>query len=44
MIYTSPMPAPGLFVTNFPRMTVIGFLMIHPVYGLVVGALYDVWA
>ena len=38
------MTAPGLFVTNLPRMTVMGFLMVHLVYGLVVAALYDVWA
>ncbi len=38
------MPAPGLFVSNLPRMTVMGFLVIHLVYGLVVAALYDVWA
>ena len=38
------MQAPGLFVSNLPRMTVMGFLMIHLVYGLVVAALYDVWA
>ncbi len=38
------MTAPGLYVTNLPRMTVVGFLMVHLVYGLVVAALYDVWA
>ena len=38
------MKAPGLYVTNLPRMTVVGFLMVHLVYGLVVAALYDVWA
>ncbi len=38
------MTAPGLFVSNLPKMTVVGFLMVHLVYGLVVAALYDVWA
>ena len=44
LMRTGQMPAPGLFVTNLPRMTVMGFLMVHLVYGLVVAALYDVWA
>ena len=35
------MPAPGLFVRNFPPMTVMGFLMLHLVYRLVVALLYD---
>ena len=34
------MPAPGLYVRNFPAMTVMGFLMLHLVYGLVVALLY----
>ena len=38
------MAAPGLFVSNLPRMTMMGFLMVHLVYGLVVAALYEVWA
>lgn len=33
--------APGLFLRNFPQMTVMGFMMLHMVYGLVVGALYE---
>jgi len=43
LMRTGQMPAPGRFVTNLPRMTVMGFLMVHLVYGLVVAALYDVW-
>ena len=35
------MPAPGLYVRNFPAMTVMGFLMLHLVYGLVVALLYQ---
>ena len=38
------MTAPGPFVSNLPKPTVVGFLMVHLVYGLVVAALYDVWA
>ncbi len=44
LMRTGQMPAPGIFVSNLPMMTVMGFLMIHLVYGLVVAALYDVWA
>ncbi len=44
LMRTGQMPAPGLFVSNLPKMTVVGFLMVHLVYGLVVAALYDVWA
>ncbi len=44
LMRTGQMPAPGLFVSNFPKPTVVGFLMVHLVYGLVVGALYEVWA
>ncbi len=36
--------APGLFVRNFPPMTVMGFMMLHMIYGLVVGALYEALA
>ncbi len=35
------MPAPGLYVRNFPPMTVMGFLMLHLVYGLVVALVYE---
>ncbi|MEE9286130.1 MAG: hypothetical protein V3V35_10455 [Dehalococcoidia bacterium] len=38
------MTAPGPFLTNFPMMTVMGFLMLHLVYGVLVGVLYDAWA
>ena len=34
-------PAPGLYVRNFPALTVMGFLMLHLVYGLVVALLYE---
>ena len=34
------MMAPGAFVRNLPMMNVIGFLMVHVIYGLVVVGLY----
>ena len=36
--------APGFFVLKYPALTAMGFLMLHLVYGTVVGALYDAWA
>ncbi len=44
LMRTGQMPAPGIFASNLPRMTVMGFLMVHLVYGLVVGVLYEAWA
>ena len=44
LMRSGQMPAPGLFVSNLPKMTVMGFLMVHLVYGLVVGVLYEAWA
>ncbi len=44
LMRTGQMQAPGIFVSNLPRMTVMGFLMVHLVYGLVVGVLYEAWA
>ena len=41
MMRNGQMPAPGLYVRNFPAMTVMGFLMLHLVYGLVVALLYE---
>jgi len=35
---------PGFYALNFPPMTVIGFLMLHLVFGVIVGALYSTWA
>lgn len=36
--------APGFYALNFPPMTVMGFLMLHLVFGVIVGALYGAWA
>ncbi len=44
LMRSGQMQAPGFFVTKLPMPTVMGFLMVHIVYGLVVGALYDLWA
>ena len=43
MMRSGKMMAPGVFVKNHPPMTVMGFLMLHLIYGLVVGLLYEVW-
>ncbi|MCH8051067.1 MAG: hypothetical protein IIC86_03505 [Chloroflexi bacterium] len=36
--------APGFYALNYPPMTVMGFLMLHLVFGVIVGALYGSWA
>ncbi len=33
--------APGAFALNLPKMTVVGFLMLHLVYGVLVAVVYD---
>lgn len=38
------MPAPGAFAKNLPMINVMGFLMVHVIYGLVVGGLYQALA
>jgi len=38
------MQAPGMFAKNLPAMTVMGFLMLHLVFGLLVGVLYEAWS
>lgn len=32
--------APGPFLRNYPMMSVVGFLMLHLIFGLVVGGVY----
>lgn len=39
-IRSGQMSAPGVLVLNYPAMTAAGFLMLHLVYGVVVGGLY----
>ncbi len=36
--------APGFYALSYPPMTAAGFLMLHLLFGVVVGALYGVWA
>ena len=35
------MDDPGAFALGFPPMTAMGFLMLHIVYGISVGAFYE---
>ena len=34
---------PGFYALRYPPMTAIGFLMLHLVFGVTVGALYGAW-
>ncbi len=36
--------APGFYALKFPPMTAIGFLMLHLLFGVIVGVLYAAWA
>ncbi len=36
--------APGFYALRFPPMTAMGFLVLHLLFGVIVGALYGVWA
>ena len=36
--------APGFFALGYPPMTAMGFLMLHLVFGVIVGVLYGAWA
>ncbi len=35
---------PGFYAVRYPPMTAMGFLMLHLVFGVIVGALYGAWA
>ncbi len=35
---------PGFYGLRYPPMTAMGFLMLHLVFGVIVGALYGAWA
>ncbi|MFQ5795630.1 MAG: hypothetical protein ACE5JP_11345 [Candidatus Bipolaricaulia bacterium] len=43
LMRSGEMQAPGVFVKNYPAMTAMGFLMVHLIYGLLVGVLYEAW-
>ena len=40
-IQDGTVPDPGFFLKNFPPMNIMGFLMVHLLYGLTLGALYE---
>jgi len=33
--------APGAFLKNYPMMSVVGFFMLHLIFGLIVGSVYE---
>jgi hypothetical protein len=35
--------APGAFAINYPMATTMGFLMLHLMFGVLVGVFYDVF-
>ena len=41
LIRGGEMAAPGPFLRNYPMMSVVGFLMLHLVFGLIVGGVYE---
>ncbi len=43
-IRSGEIDAPGFYALGYPPMTAMGFLMLHLVYGVIVGALYGAWA
>ena len=43
-IRSGEVDAPGFYALNFPPMTAMGFLMLHLVFGVLVGVLYGAWA
>lgn len=43
LMRTGQMAAPGAFALNYPAATVAGALMVHLVYGALVGVLYEAW-
>ena len=40
-IQDGSVPDPGFFLMNFPPMNIMGFLMVHLIYGLSLGTLYE---
>ena len=40
-IHDGELAAPGPFLKNYPMMSVVGFLMLHLIFGLVVGSVYE---
>ena len=44
LMRTGQLASPGLYGKNYPSMNVMGILVVHLVYGLLVGILYEAWA
>ena len=42
-IQSGTVPAPGAFALRYPAGTAMGFLMLHLMFGVLVGVLYDVF-
>ena len=43
LIRSGQMDGPGPFALNYPAMTVVGFLMLHLLFGVLVGTFYEVF-
>ena len=43
-IRSGEIDAPGFYALGYPPMTAMGFLMLHLVFGVIVGVLYGEWA
>ncbi len=43
-IASGEVAAPGFYALRYPPMTAMGFLMLHLLFGLIVGVLYGAWA
>ena len=41
LIRDGELAAPGPFLKNYPMMSVVGFFVLHLVFGLVVGGVYE---
>jgi hypothetical protein len=44
LIKRGEMQAPGMFANNLPIMTMMGFLILYLVLGLLISVLYEAWA
>jgi len=40
LIRSGQMDAPGAFAMSYPAMTAMGFLMLHALFGVLIGAFY----
>ena len=43
-IRNGELAGPGFFALSYPPMTAMGFLMLHLLFGVIVGVLYGAWA